>query len=191
MKVIIVFLSVLQYVPYFFSMYKGKTQPSVSGWLCFSLSLFITIVASISMGIYSVFVTCGLSLLCQVVIIFIGLCRGSAFRPDTFEKWTLWAVFCGVFIWGLTNKPALSIYVNMIIDVAGTVLILKKLYVLPGTESPSTWFIGTVGSGLSVWYFISETGAGLYYLFIVFISNAAVFSLISSQRFLGDMENVS
>lgn len=182
MKFIIIFLSAFQYVPYFISMYKGKTQPSISRWCCFSLSLFITLIASLSIGAHSVIISCGLSLLCQILIIIMGLSLGNAFRPDYFERLTLWGVMGGVLIWVFTRDPEHSIYVNILVDTVGTLLIIKKLCAHAETESPLTWFIGTLGSGLSVWYFILDTGAGFYYLVTLFISNVAVFSLILYQK---------
>ncbi len=189
MKFIIIFLSAFQYIPYFISIYKGKTQPSISGWCCFSLSLFTTIIASLSMGAHSVIISCGLSLLCQIIIIIMGLCLGNAFRPDRFERWTLWGVMGGVFIWAFTRDPEHSIYVNILIDTVGTLLVIKKLCAHAETESSLTWFIGTLGSGLSVWYFILDTGAGFYYLLTLFISNIAVFLLILYQKIVVNLKS--
>ncbi len=184
MKALIIVLSFFQYVPYFISLYLGHSLPSISGWLCFSISLLVTMIASISLGTYSVVIACGLSLLCQISIIIIGIIRGVALRPDKVEKCILLFVCVSIVLWFITGKPSLAIYINIFVDVLGTAIILKKLCQLPATESPSTWFIGTLGSGLSVWYFYAESGAGFYYILTVFISNMSVFFLILSQEII-------
>ena len=77
MKEVIIFLGFAQYIPYFISMFRGRTRPSVSGWLCFALSLFVTLVASLFMGSISILVSCGMGLLCQIFIIVAGVRQGG------------------------------------------------------------------------------------------------------------------
>ncbi|MFP1811584.1 hypothetical protein [Lonsdalea quercina] len=148
----------------------------------------MTIVASISLGIYSIVIACGLSLLCQFFIVFIGVVRGVAVRPNKMETYILLFVCISIALWFFTGKPSLAIYVNILVDILGTIIILKKMVQRPATESPSTWFIGTLGSGLSVWYFYTEIGVGFYYIFTVFLSNTTVFFLIVLQTGLARME---
>lgn len=182
MKELIVFLSFFQYIPYFISLYRGLSLPSVSGWFCFAMSLLVTMFASLSLGSYSILIACGLSFLCQVSIIIVGLMRGVALKPDRVEQSILCFVCLSVLLWFFTGQASLAIYLNILVDVLGTVMILKKLSRLPATESPSTWLIGTLCSGLAVWYFYAESGASYYYLITVFLSNLSIFLLILLQE---------
>ncbi|NHB91100.1 hypothetical protein [Photorhabdus cinerea] len=193
MKEVIMFLNFSQYVPYFISIFNGKTKPSVSGWLCFSLSLLVTIIASLSLGTYSVIISCGFSLLCQIIIMFIGLRYNMALRPDKTEKFILLIIFISIIAWVGSGSPSSAIYINICVDIIGTVLIMKKLYQLPDTESLSTWFIGTIGSGIAVWYFSIAIDSLVSYIYLVtvFTSNLIIIGLIIFQKikFLEKREN--
>ena len=81
MKATIIFLGFAQYIPYFISMFRGRPRPSVSGWLCFALSLFVTLVASLFMGSISILVSCGMGLLCQIFIIVAEVRQGRSCPP--------------------------------------------------------------------------------------------------------------
>lgn len=181
MKYLIVLLSFAQYVPYFIALVKGETKPSVSGWFCFSFSLMVTISASIALGKYSVLIACGMSLLCQISIIGYGLMRGLALNPNKAEWIILCGILFGVTIWMMTGKAELSIYINIVIDSLGTFIMLAKLIRFPVSEPFFTWMLGSIGSGLAVFYFFDGISADFCYLVTVFISNLSILIIIIFQ----------
>ncbi|KAA8995591.1 hypothetical protein FJU30_23795 [Affinibrenneria salicis] len=183
MEATIMLLSFAQYIPYFIALGRRRVQPSVSGWLCFALSLIVTIIASVSLGHYSILIACGLSLLCQLVIIAWGVVRGLAFRPDKTERTILFAVGGSIALWLITGQAELAIYLNIAIDLAGTGLTLKKLLHIPASESLLTWLIGTVGSALSVVYFFNGVSSDFLYLLTIFVSNLVVLLLLAGQLY--------
>lgn len=178
---LIAILSAVQYIPYFFDIARRRTRPSVSGWSCFALSLAVTIAASVQTGSFSILISTGLSLLCQFAIIGIGLYMGMAQKPSRHEKIILAAVVFSVLIWLAIGSPHTVILINLIVDIIGTCLILKKLYGLPGTEAPATWMLGTLGSGLAAWYFRLPFDINALYLLTIFLSNMSVLLLIGWQ----------
>lgn len=182
MSTLIALLSALQYVPYFISIARRKTLPSVSAWSCFSLSLIVTILASLQEGTYSILISTGPGLLCQLAIIGVGLRLGVARMPDRAEKIILAAILSSVLLWWGFGSPALAIVINLLIDVVGTVLVLKKLHVFPVSEAPATWLMGAAGSGLAVWHFGGEgVTMSLLYLVTLFVSNLSVLGMLVWQ----------
>ncbi len=179
---LIAFLSAVQYVPYFLAIARKRIKPSVSGWSCFALSLAVTIAASVQTGSYSILISTGLSLLCQIAIIVAGLFMGIAHKPDRTEQWIICVVLGSVVVWLLAGSPEAAILINLGVDVVGTALILKKLYRMPFTESSPTWVIGTLGSGLAVWHFSAVLDINFVYLLTIFLSNLSVLCLIVFQR---------
>lgn len=181
MIALIALLSAVQFIPYFVAIARRRTRPSVSGWSCFALSLAVTIAASVQTGSYSILISTGLSLLCQFAIIGIGLRMGVAQKPSHHEQVILAAVLGSVIIWLLAGSPESAIIINLVIDVIGTMLILKKLHALPRTEAPATWLLGSLGSGLAAWYFSSPFDINAIYLLTIFLSNFSVLMLIGWQ----------
>ncbi|MDO5102795.1 MAG: hypothetical protein Q4D91_07860 [Lautropia sp.] len=182
MIILITLLSAIQYIPYFLAIARRQTRPSVSGWSCFALSLAVTIAASVQSGSYSILISTGLSLLCQFAIIGIGLRVGVAQKPSRQELLILATVFASILIWFLAGSPQTAIFINLVVDVIGTGLILKKLYALPRTEAPATWMLGALGSGLAAWHFREPFDINAIYLLTIFISNLSVLMLIGWQR---------
>ena len=183
MKATIIFLGFAQYIPYFISMFRGRTRPSVSGWLCFALSLFVTLVASLFMGSISILVSCGMGLMCQIFIIVAGVRQGSAFMPSRMEIFVLWMVAFSGVAWFASGDASVAIYVNLIAEVAGTFFIFLKTLRHPMSEALLTWGMGLLGSGLAVIHFSDETGANYVYLLNVFLSNLMIVGLLLYQRF--------
>lgn len=181
MSTLIALLSALQYIPYFLSIARRQTRPSVSAWSCFSLSLIVTILASLQTGTYSILISTGPGLLCQIAIILIGLRLGVAHMPDRMERIILATILLSVLLWWLADSPELAILINLLIDIVGTGLVLKKLHALPRTEAPATWALGTLGSGLAAWHFSGTIDTSYLYLLALFASNLSVLGMIVWQ----------
>lgn len=188
MEALIITLSFVQYIPYFFGMWKGSVRPSVSGWTCYAISLVVTILASVKLGSLNILIACGLSFICQAYIIFYGLKSRCGFKPTVLEKYCLYAVVFSVMVWFVLDKPLWAIFINIAVDVVGTAFILKKLFYNPLTESPATWFLGTVSSFLAAIYFFDGTMVGSLFLIVLFVSNALILALILCQSYKAAME---
>lgn len=178
---LIVLLSALQYIPYFISIARGRTRPSVSAWSCFLLSLVVTILASLQTGSYSILITTGASLLCQLAIIIVGWRRGVAHMPDRTEKLILAAIALSVVLWWLANSPELAIVINLLIDLVATALVLKKLRVHPGSEAWATWLLGGLAAALACWHFRGSVDISYVYLLALFVSNLSVLGVLVWQ----------
>ncbi|MDO5057395.1 MAG: hypothetical protein Q4E06_08715 [Lautropia sp.] len=179
---LIALLSAIQYIPYFLSIARGQTRPSVSGWSCFALSLAVTIAASVQTGSFSILISTGLSLLCQFAIIVIGLRMGVAQKPSRHEQIILAAVVASILIWLVAGSPRTAILINLAVDVLGTALILKKLHAMPRTEAPVTWLLGSLGSALAAWHFRQPFDINALYLLTIFLSNLGVLLMIGWQH---------
>lgn len=181
MTTLIVLLSALQYIPYFISIARGRTRPSVSAWSCFLLSLVVTILASLQTGSHSILVTTGASLVCQLAIIIVGLRRGVAHMPDRTEKLILAAIALSVVLWWLADSPGLAIVINLLIDLVATALVLKKLRAWPASEAPATWLLGGLAAGLACWHFSGKFDISYLYLVALFLSNLSVLGVLVWQ----------
>ena len=90
----------------------------------------------------------------------------------------------GLTAWYLTKEAAVALYVVIMIDAAGTYLIVHKAYLNPGSETLISWVAATIAGLFAMFSVGSFNLILLSYPFYIFLANAAVVVAIQmgSQR---------
>jgi hypothetical protein len=177
-----VLVACYKWMPYVKSVLDGTTRPHRLGWCVFLMMDGIVVVAQLlDGGLVSVLASM-VALFYSAVIFALSLRADPLHRsPMTHRSdWILFALALGVMaLWALTRSNALAIWLTVVGDFAGTVMIIGKVYREPNSEVVGPWVAGTAACGLSC---ITLLGArpGILYVWPIYglLSNAALVGAI-------------
>lgn len=131
-------LAILAEGIYIHSILQGKTKPSFSGWLVFTVAMVCVLVSAYAMGAReSLFLIATFTIL-HAVVTLLSIKYGVV-RLTRLDTLLLVLSAIGVYLWWLTSDPLYMLIINVLIDMFGYVLMTKKLYVHPQTEDPPAW----------------------------------------------------
>lgn len=123
---------------YILSIFQGKTKPSFSGWLIFTVSMSCVLASAYALGAReSLFLIATFTLLHAFVTI-LSLKYGIIEFTKT-DVLLLILSAIGVMLWWQTSSPWYALILNVFIDAFGYIALVKKLYYKPGTEDGAAW----------------------------------------------------
>jgi len=182
MVIIIAILNVVQFFPYLWSVRCGQAKPSISSWSRSVFSLIVTLLASLSLGSEKIIISCGLGVICQIIIIGYAIKLGSTFKPSILELLAfagiVGGIVGGIVLWIFFGLTQWSIFINVVIDVFGMAFTAKKLWSNPFSECFPTWLIGTVVTLLAVIHFNEAAFTDLLFLWALFVSNLGIVLMV-------------
>lgn len=130
-----IIVSIIRYITYFYTLFKGDTKPHAFSWLLWGSVTGVGTIVQLSLdagpstwALGFVSVTC---LLISVISFFIGE------KTYTKSDWVaLIACFLAIPIWQATNDPLLALLIIMTIDVLSFWPTIRKSFNKPDTEPP-------------------------------------------------------
>lgn len=134
---------------YIFSILQGKSKPSFSGWLIFTLAMFCTFASAYALGARESLYLIGTFALLNTIITALSLKYG--FVRFTRTDVVLFSLsLLGVFLWWQTANAWYTLVISVLIDMFGYLTMIKKLYVNPKTEDTWSWAMSVGAYGLNL-----------------------------------------
>lgn len=171
-----VIMSLLAYVVYIYSIYKGKSKPHVFSWLSWfivmavgglaqehvdeggssSIVLYVTAFCYLSIAIYAMF-----------------LKNKSITNSDIY---TFIGAMCAIPMWLITKDPLSALCLLMIIDILSFYPTVRKTYYKPYSEDLTAYTLAAFGYGFMIFAVATPTSENLAYpIFLTVLEFGFVF----------------
>ena len=178
-------ISLIAYVQYIVSVFKGHTRPSRSTWWILALVGALILLSSYSIGAReSIWIQ-----ICYVIgpliIAIQSLKYGYGARLQVVDKICLAGAFICIFIWIIFNTPIIVFLRSIIIDFIGLIPTIKKSYYDPREEDPLAWTIETIASllnafGITFWFTMADK-SWIYAIYLLFVNGLIMLLLLRSS----------
>lgn len=137
-------LFMLSVVPYVRSILKGNTKPQRMTWLIWTILVFIAFFSQLAKGAtWSLLLTAGDAV--AILIIFIISIKFGMGGFRKIDILSLIGAGISLFLWYLTNEPAVALFLIILIDIIGANLTIIKAWKNPETENWVGWGMCGVG----------------------------------------------
>jgi len=178
-------LSIIAFIPYIYSILKGKTKPARSTWFIWSI---VTIMLFISYraigGGDAVWLSLG-------YVIGVGATALLSIKYGTggwttLDKTVIGGCALTVITWFLTGLPFVGLLMTMFTDILGGVPTIEHSYHHPEQENRLSWIIGFAANGLNLlaiekWDFI-HAAYPIYLFLMVGIITELVLNPLRKKR---------
>ncbi|MDP3741171.1 MAG: hypothetical protein Q8R08_02470 [bacterium] len=137
------------YIPYFRSIFAGKTKPHAFSWFVWGLLTAIAFAAQVSekAGAGS-WVTASTAVACFAVF-FVALWKG--YRDFVKLDWfALFSALVAIILWALTKNPLLSIILVTVADALGFLPTFRKGYYHPHEETMTLYSFSTLKYAIGI-----------------------------------------
>lgn len=138
-------LSLLAFVPYIRSIYRGETRPNRATWWVWTVCngvLFASYYASGERR--SAWVPLSY-MAASFVVALLSFKRGEG-GLSRFDQGCALASAVGIALWAASGSPLTALMINIGVDLAGALPTMRKTYLDPRSESLSAWLIFLVAN---------------------------------------------
>lgn len=142
-------LALLAEGKYILSIFQGKTKPSFSGWLIFTVSMSCVLVSAYALGARESLLLIATFTLLHAFVTILSLKYGIV-RFSGIDVLLLISSAVGVLLWWQTSSPWYALILNVLIDTFGYIALIKKLYDNPETEDVAAWAMSIGAYGLNL-----------------------------------------
>lgn len=136
--VLAIVLAVAGFVPYLYDTWRGRTRPNRAAWLIFTtIGVAGTVSSWCAGGGWGLVVPATYAVLSTTVLA-LAIRRGEG-------GWTMLDRVClgssavGLVLWWVSGSPLVAVAMSSLIDVAGTVPIMCKVWRDPASENRVAW----------------------------------------------------
>ena len=164
------------YAPYIFSVVKRKTNPVLASWITWTLSTYIILLSSYSLGVRdTIWVPLAYAVGCTLVTL-------MAFKYGTrgwsrFDKSCMTAVVVSIIAWYVFDNALIALLLNIFIDFLGYLPTIKKLlFEKREQEDTTAWGFHFFGTFFNILALSSWTIEALYPI-VLFAMNTSTFVL--------------
>ena len=172
-------VSFIAFVPYFRSILKGKTKPSLASWWTWTILTFIIVLSSSASGAsWQILLLPAWLCVSQLAVAILSIKYGD-------KKWDLRNKICvggaifGILLWALTGNPLLALGLSILSDLFASMPNFRHVFLNPEQENKLAWTIGWLSAVFEIlavknwtlassgWpiYFILNMTAILYFLY--------------------------
>lgn len=167
-------VSLLSFVFYYISIFKGKTVPNQATWLILSIVGLIIFSSYYSLGERSA-LWLPLSFVVGPILIFILSIKYGVQKWSVFDKWCLFGAVTSLVFWFISGNAFLALSINILIDLLGMLPTIRKSYLNPETEEGFPWLLTCIASivnifAVSTWNF----DTAIYPLYMLIINTMVV-----------------
>lgn len=128
---------------YIYSIIKGYTKPNFSSWGIFTISMFLVLASSYSLGSNETLFIIGMFTLMHLITTIVAF-KYRSFTITTFEKTLLLLVLLSIVLWITTNNPFTALIINVVVDMLGYLLIIYKSHLYHLSEDVVAWSISVI-----------------------------------------------
>ncbi|MGB3756550.1 MAG: hypothetical protein WBA07_09280 [Rivularia sp. (in: cyanobacteria)] len=179
------FLSLIGFIPYIISIWKGKTQPNKATWCIWAIvGIIICTSYYLSGAINTIWVPLALAI-GHVVIAILTLIYGKG-GWNSFDKTCILGTGISLVLWWHYDSPLIALSINIAIDFLGALPTIRKSYRKPETEDLLTWIIFLLAHTLNLFAIKQWSFSVLAYPAYLFFTVATVVLLLlrPKMRFL-------
>ncbi len=143
-------LTLLGYLPYFYSILQKKTKPHLYSWLIYALDAFIIFALQIThgAGVGSISVL-AVGLMCLIVIC-LTLRNKEKLDITYADKVFSVLALVALILWLFVQQPLLSSMLIMIVDIMGFAPTVRKSWKKPYSETPVFYAINILRFTLTI-----------------------------------------
>ncbi len=161
-------LGLIPYILLVISMRKGVTKPNLAGWVLYTVAMIMIVASSIALNAWQAVWLAVAYIFGQFLVIGFSFKTGY-FAFTRFDYSCIALSFFSLILWILTSNPLYALVLNVIVDALGTVTVLRRLYLHPGTEDTKAWTVSFLVATLNVFAVASlDLSNALYPIYLVF-----------------------
>lgn len=169
---------------YFMLTVRGRTQPNIVSWALWSLTAIIAFIAQMYRGVgIESLVTLAIGI-GPLAVVFAGLRMGGYKVAFTrLDISCLLFALVGIVLWIKTSDPFLALIMSIIADIFSSIPTIVKSYLLPETESASSYFFSILSMIVTLLTITRwEVMNWMFPLYILCINLTFVMLIILSKR---------
>lgn len=143
-------LSLAAFIPYAWQVIKTRhnekpVKPNRATWGVWTVVSFMLLMSYRSAGAnYTLGVPIAYAV-CSLIIFLISLKRGEG-GWTRFDRWCLAVATGSAFVWRVTGSPLTALVANLIVDAAGALPTIKKVFHDPASEDRIAWAMFFLGN---------------------------------------------
>ena len=174
-------LTIIEFVPYIYSILKGKTKPERATWFIWSLVTAIGLASFYSSGAREAIWVLVAYVVATIIVSLLSIRYGVG-------GWTVFdriiILSCGLclFIWWITGSALIALAMTITIDALAALPTVRKTYYHPETEDRLAWVISLSASGLNLLAVEKWDFAHASYPIYLFIMIGVITELILRPR---------
>lgn len=142
-------LALLQIIPYVVSIFRGQTKPERMSYFIWLIVDIIAIASYISAGATTT-IWAGLIFTLTGFLVFILSIKYGMGGFSPFDGICFLLAIVGVIIWVTSKDPILALYFMTFVGFIGYLPTIKKVYIMPKTESTVSWSLAASASILNL-----------------------------------------
>ena len=184
LAVLAIAIAVIGYIPYFRTIFNGRTKPHAFSWLVWGVLTAIAFVAQlVGKGGAGAWVT-GFTMLVCFAIFALALIKGKHDFP--LSDWLCLAGSgLALVLWATTKDPLTAIILITLIDMLGFIPTFRKSYLKPQSETAFTYTMSGLKFLISIFALQSFSGVTVIYPASLVITNLGfVFMLLLRRKSL-------
>ncbi|MFZ2521956.1 MAG: hypothetical protein WAX44_02215 [Minisyncoccia bacterium] len=182
-------LSAISYIPYIRDILKLKTKPERASWLIWSVLGSVAFFSQFAKGAdHSLWLT-GVQTF-GVLIVFLLSIKFGYGGLNKLDIFSLIGAGVGLFLWYITNEPAIALFIVIVIDAIGGILTVIKSYKEPESETTITWVLSGI-AGIFAAIAVGSTNIILlsYPIYIFIINFSVVLSIFIGFKKMNTKKN--
>lgn len=137
--------AIIGFIPYIYTIHKGRTKPEKSSWWIWSFLMFMALAAQAAQGAKWSLLLTATFCVCNVIVALLSLKHGYG-RFKTKDLLAFGATVLGLALWIYTKNPLTAIVVAIGVDFLGNWLTMSKTWRAPYTENLIMWFMVSIAS---------------------------------------------
>lgn len=145
-----VVLTLVGYIPYFYSILQKKTKPHLYSWIIYALDAGIIFALQITHGAgVGAISVLAVAIMCLIVIALTLRNREKQDITKTDKAFSLLAII-SLLLWLFVQQPLLSSILIMIVDISGFAPTVRKSWYKPYSETPVFYAINILRFALTL-----------------------------------------
>lgn len=170
-------ISLLAFIPYFISIFKGKTKPNRITWWIWTL---------LGLLLYFSYKEAGAKETLWVPLIYIIAPLITAILSIKYGVggWTHFDIFCligsllSTLLWAISGSPIIALILFLIIDLFGALPTIKKAYSNPEQENKLAWFLMCLANVVNLFATENVKFSVLIYPLYMLLIGSIIFGLL-------------
>ena len=161
-------ISAIAFIPYFISIFKGKTEPSTASWWTWTILALVATASSFAAGAdWQVLILPAWLCLSQLAVAIVSIKYGDN-HWDLRNKLCVAGAFVSIVLWIVTGNPLIALGLTILADLFASIPNFRHVAKNPELEDRFAWSLGWLSALLEIfaiknWNFASS-GWAIYFI---------------------------
>jgi hypothetical protein len=184
--VVATLLTIVAYIPYCYSIIRGKTKPNIITWLVLFVIGAISFFSYKELGAVN---TLGFALanLVGPLVVFLLACVKNGMHEQMQDLYFLLISLLAIILWIATGEAFIGLLFNLIADLVGFVPTIVKAYKQPKSEDLLTWAMFSLGGIMALMALERYTLELLLYPLYIVVAEGIVFLLLLKASLMNEI----